>query len=363
MLKFVEREKRHQFIFGGSVWIIPKRISSKSRASVAIHEDPIVVVGRENEKSGIKKSFINIFRPFDKGTWALIVCFYLTTSLLHMLLAYLFARPRTLTNVCRHVLFDFSMSRNSERARLWNIFAVRVLVFVVSVSSVLIILFYEITVVNFVLRNSPRSLQKDLRTLTIPELKSYIVVKDDATELLFKSLVNLEGKALIPGGKPPWHQCDNIKDCYDKLRDPSHTAKFFFTFEHGLRHTMRSRKACDKLTIFETVSPLSSVSAGWYYGPSIPRYKQIAIDKAILDHRLQYKVQDLITKDKTSPICRTPAEVDKIPPEIIGWLLFFIAGPGFAVVAVAVFSAFRRGRPSRRARRKARKAERLQDRV
>lgn len=357
MLKFLERETRHQFIFGGSVWILSHRISNKSRASVPIHEDVMVVVGRKDRKSDIRQSFINVFRPFDKETWALIVGFFLAIFLLRVFFAYIFAQPRTFTNVCRHILFDFSMSKNSERVRLLNLLVVGVLVFVVSVSSIVLILFYEITVVNFVLRNSPKSLQKDLSELSISDRKSYIVVKDDGTELFFKSLVDPQGNISLRN--PPWQHCDNPDDCYNKLQDQSHPAQFFFTFEAGLLHTMKNKPGCANLVIFETVSPISTVSSGWYYGPSLPRDKQIAIDKAILNSRSPNKVGGIISEDKSSAMCRTPTEVSRVQPDTIGWLLLIIAGSGFVTVAVAVCLAFLGKGSSKKARRNARDTVRM----
>lgn len=203
----------------------------------------------------------------------------------------------------------------------------------VSVSSILILLFYEITVVNFVLRRQPRTLEKHLSILTPDDLKSYVVVGDDGTQLLFRSLVDRDGK--FETRKPTWKNCDTPDACYKMLHDESQSAEFFFTFEYGNRYALRKTPACGNLTVFETVTPIASVSAAWYYGPRFPKDKQVEIDKAILEQRLQHKVQDVINKENPPLNCGAQTEVDNIKPGVIGWLLLTISVLGVIPISLA----------------------------
>lgn len=351
MVHFLEADDRHQFMFGGSVWILPDRISNNTNVSPALHEERILVVGHKTRQSDVEQSFDNVVRPFDKWTWALIVGFYVGVCVVHVSLSCYYAKPRDFANVCRHILCDYTKSTNPETVRFTNTSSVGVLRFVVAFTSILIVLFYEITVVNYVFRNQPRTLEKDIRDLSPEELKTYVLVQGGGSELLFRSLVDPDG--LFETKTPPWRYCTSVDNCYDQLLGQLHGTQFFFTFEHGFRDKLRSRQTCDRLTVFETVSPLSSVSAGWYYGSRFPRNKRIAIDRDILGERLKNRIQDLLKRENPEPRCR--ASGTSIPPTTIGWPLLAISTVGTLILIIlVVFTCWQRRsrRPVRRFGRK-----------
>lgn len=117
-------------------------------------------------------------------------------------------------------------------------------------------------------------------------------------ELLFKSFADPQGKFDI--NVPVWI---------------SATARFL-SCSHGRQHKLRSKLARDKLNVVKTVSGLSSVSTGWYYGSRFPREQQVSIDKAILDLRLQLKTQDALIEDNP-PLCTgVPSETSIKPGEM-----------------------------------------------
>lgn len=351
MIEFLENEKHHQFMFGGFVWILPGRISNNTRMSPTVYEDPVVIVGRASGRSPVDQSFENIVRPFARETWIVIGCFYVVVCLVHVLSSFAFAIPKTPMNVCRHLFCDFSRSRTSERVRMHNIAVAKMLRLVIAFTSIIIILFYEITVVNYVLRNKPRTLEKDVRNLSSAELAHYFVIKDDGTELLFRSLVDPSGK--FKTNSPPWLFCTNVDDCYTKLLDKDHAANFFVTYERKIQYKLRNRETCTDLTVFKTVSPLSSVSGGYYYGSQFPRNTSVAIDKALLDHRLQHTINDVMYPSDARSRCGAPTVID-IQPGVIGWLLLTIGAAAGVALIVLKISAIFGGEKSRKSRHKVR---------
>lgn len=76
IVQCLEGEHQHQFMLGGSMWILPNRISSTTRVSPAMYEEPVVVVGKDTKRSDIKQSFVNLTRPFELGTWILLLVFF-----------------------------------------------------------------------------------------------------------------------------------------------------------------------------------------------------------------------------------------------------------------------------------------------
>lgn len=183
-------------------------------------------------------------------------------------------------------------------------------------SWVILILFYKISVVNFVFLQKPESLEKELPDL--PEgLSEYLMTEGDATELLFRAYVDPNKKYAT--GTPPWQFCSSKKECYDKLLDKKEPAKFFFTYEQSLRFEMEKRKACSKLTVFQPRSPLASIVTGMYYSSSLPKSRRVETDKAILGLRVEHKIQTLINEKNPALDCRPdPASIGQ---SVIFWLL------------------------------------------
>lgn len=216
-----------------------------------------------------------------------------------------------------------------------NLVSVRALMFAVTVSCVVLILFYEIGVVNFVFLQNPDSLKKELRNLSGRDLRKYLVRKGGASELLFQSYVDTDNKYT---GRQPWQFCSSREECYKKLLHDSDPAEFFFTYEQSRRFEVRKRKACSKLAVFRPRSPLASVAAGMYYSSDFPKKRRVALDKEILTLRLEHKIQDLLNKENPPLDCRP--EASSIGPSVIFWLLLPIFVMAMVPVAVAVIFTF-----------------------
>lgn len=112
----------------------------------------------------------------------------------------------------------------------------------------------------YVFQRKVHTLRNDVCDLSSADLSEYILVKDAGTELLFMSQVDPKGT--FGAETTPWKHCTSEDDCYTKLMDPTHPARFFFTYESGLRYTLRKMKTRDRLPVFKTDSPAFSVSGG-----------------------------------------------------------------------------------------------------
>lgn len=338
MLSFVRAAKEHQFIFGGGVWLLPKRINADTRFSAPVSEDQMVIVGKVNEKSDFVLAYERILRPFEVRTWIVFFGYLFGTLFIHVLLAKIFASPSNLINVCRHILLDFTQSRqttenperNSEPIQLWNKVAVGTLLFAVTTSSVVGILFYEISVVNFLFTRDDERLEKELSVLPLKDLEQYVVIKNDGAEIMFRALVGDNAQYIKES-----QLCSNATACYAKIDNTSDPAKLFFTFQSGLRHAQKGRKTCD-LTAFRPRTPLSSIPQGWYYGPRISKARQMAIDIAISDSRLKHKFQSLINDAIPGEDCSAPSR--RIEPPIIGWILATVIGLCMIPIVSAVIA-------------------------
>lgn len=197
MVKFVGAATEHLFIFGGGVSLLQRRITADTRATPPLTEDLMGVVGAVDEKSDFVQAYEKILRPFEVWTWIVFFVYLFGALLFHIALAVIFAKPREFINICRHILLDFTQSRqttenperNPEPIQMLNKVAVGTLLFAVTASSVIGVLFYEIAVVNFLFQRDEVPLEKELNNLSLKDLAQYVVVKNDGIEIMFRALV------------------------------------------------------------------------------------------------------------------------------------------------------------------------------
>ncbi len=211
MLEFVRRQRDHQFVAGGLLFSIPERLTENTRPSAPISEDRIIVIGRRDSKSSIVQAYTTILRPFQLATWMMLLGILMFFVFARVLIAAYFSDPRTPRNIARHV-FDEHDLHSNETQRLLNKGAVASLMISVAAFFAIVILFYEIAVVNFVFSKKKHALQKSLSSLTEEEMKQYVIPKAEATENIWRKYVKAENKYV--NHTPPWHWCSYHPEWY-----------------------------------------------------------------------------------------------------------------------------------------------------
>eukprot|EP00171_Calliarthron_tuberculosum_P002186 IDg2186t1 len=239
------------------------------------------------------KAYTTILRPFQLVTWVVVLFFFIVFALIRIVIAAYFAEPRTLNTIWKQALgeqdaIQINETHNQERVRLVNKTAVFVHGFAVSAFIVIVILFYEIAVVNFIFQKQKPMLQKELSNLDISELKDYVIIEKDGTDKIFRS--HVDPKGTYKNRIPPWHICKDGVEC---LRNEN---------------------------------PLMDFSAGWYYGSGVPVETQLEMDKAILHMRMHDRIRELINRaidlDNKADCASNSSD---IAPGIVAWLLLSIA--------------------------------------
>lgn len=338
MMAFMEASRGYQFLFGSSIWFLPNRTTDNTIASASLLEAKLTVIGRKDAETEFSRTLNIIHRPFQGRTWAVVGVYIVVYFILHCANAVYWANPRLPINIFRNMLFASNPSPNPETENpepepILKVFAGRTLKRGAAISTLFLILFYEIAVASYVFLQNPVSLSEELRDLSADDLKKYLVTEGDATELLFRALVDPENK--YRNGTPPWQFCFGKKDCYSKLL--SDRAQFFFTYEQSRRFEQRKRRACSELAVFEPRSPLATVAAGIYYSSGFPRSRIVEIDRAILKLRVEHKIQDLINKENPPLDCGPdPAS---IPPLVVFSLLLPIIVLTTATIVIAGIAA------------------------
>lgn len=164
-MAFIRAAGSYQFIFGSSVWFLPARLTPNTTTSAPLREVQPVVVGRKEAEKEINSAISVILRPFSLWTWLLIVFCFVLAVFVRVALAQYFARPRTRMDLVLHLLSEFSrLGWRTEHERLLNLVSVRTLKWSVAAAWVILILFYEISVVEFIFQKA--TLTKELGRLT-----------------------------------------------------------------------------------------------------------------------------------------------------------------------------------------------------
>ncbi len=109
------------------------------------------------------------------------------------------------------IQIQLSMVQNQETVKLLNKVAVASLKIAVAAFFAIVILFYEIAVVNFVFLKKTHSLQKNLADLSKDEMSRYIIVKGGATEVIWRKYTDTESKL---ANKELWKYCREHEEWY-----------------------------------------------------------------------------------------------------------------------------------------------------
>lgn len=255
MMRFVANEQQHQFIVGGSVFNLPQRITNLTRASTPISSERIVLIGRRHSGIILARAYSTILRPFQFKTWMLLLGVLVFFAIVRLLLAVYFATPRTAQGVGRHLLGDFKLDeealfdykrKKKENILLLNRGAVRCWDLGVAAFFVIVVLFYEVSVVNFVFAKRTEVIEQPLAVLGPRELKEYVIKQGGGAEIVWRNHADPEMK--YEHINPPWNWCKGPDDWYASGVNTTAQKRFRFsnfTFtsastKFSMIHTQRS---------------------------------------------------------------------------------------------------------------------------
>lgn len=190
------------------------------------------------------------------------------------------------------------------------------------------VLFYEIAVVNVVVNRATTPKTFNIKRLSKAKLKQFAVLESSGIEDIWRKTADPFGK--FSGVKPPWYQCPNSPDCFNKILDPEHPVRFTVTFDNFAYHHMRNK--CHKLVIFDTENELYLFGAGWLFGQRIPADFQRKVGDGILMLRMSGELGDLARGNKTEEQVMCPKNADRIDGSFVGVALLILVGPCFLIL-------------------------------
>ncbi len=352
MVKFVEQrardERTKQYRFGvtGLVAQLPERVSEYAIPTVQLFESEIVVLGPSNEFEGtVHAAFKQVFRAFEFSSWVVLLVFISLLICLALVTSCVFTRPLTpfniLMNLCGEHKFFFDVSDHLtrdidvRRSRALHRAAVICLGAGFSGFVVIVVLFYEISVVNSIVnQQSPKV--GDLHLLSNDVLAQYAVLKNSSTERTLRRAADPAGTKFKHDSDLPWYRCLEDAQCYDKVLDKKDKVKFMVALEIEGRWNLQQRQVCDSIVKYGTSNPLFIFSGSWYLGSSVNVSEYVRINREIMRLKLSAKLRQIIKASSGVHGDGFGQEVPRVAPGVLAIPLIFIVGPCLLIVFLLV---------------------------
>lgn len=266
MVRFLEKtsiEGKHKFVVGGLMFLLGYRVSRYTIPSVPMLENQLNILGPSGDSAGFKESFRIVSRPFTTEAWIfiisimgafLLVRIVIALNFMHRLDRYSFwsnlfgeydtvaARRRIYNHLyCEscsagNSSFDLRCDRCRERRetedeRIENLRALNTNWYrATHLSVIIIVLFYEIAVVNFVFAR--KSFMNDF------EPSKFVLRRDTTQEYAFLHMLRRKGLHQDEE-KVTWNRKKDLDEVFQTMMNSkppkfslSYEVSLFFSFEN-----------------------------------------------------------------------------------------------------------------------------------
>lgn len=213
--------KAYMFGVTGLVAQLPSRVSLDALTTVTLYESEIIILRSNTEHSGeIKGAFSQVFRGFELGTWLVLAGFLVLLLLLALFVSITFTQSCSTIDILMHAIGDHHEAQIPEHLergdarrsrRAFHRASTLLLGIAFSAFVLITILFYEISVVNFIFNEQAEQLPKPLSEYSDKELSRFSVLRNATPENVLRRAVDNTGKR-FKGREYPWYQCSDDKD-------------------------------------------------------------------------------------------------------------------------------------------------------
>ena len=284
----VKNELSYQFVAGGYLLFLSHR-----RSKYIVHSQPyasdrmVVIFLPENARDSFAEAWKQVFQPFSAHGWGFLFGLLLIFLFGLGVHAKRFSGARSFRQFVRWFILSKPVDRGVWETASWNSLKLAVAVF-----FAVLILLYELSVVNFIL-TEPVLLVDNIKQLKTLGLKNFAVVKEAASETIFKYAAGLEDLV----GTVPWVRGESLDDIIDMV--VKKRVKYAFSFQSTVSNILYLDNLCDKVVAVPTEK---RDAGGWYYGINIPMELRSNIDKALSNLVLKQKPNDWRNQYGESPL-------------------------------------------------------------
>ena len=260
-------DSRYRFVAGGDLLFLEHRRTPYTIHSQPVATDTMVVLFRpENARQSFATAWKQVFQPFSTLGWVSLLCYGLLFILGVAIHSWTFSRSRSFGEFVRW----FVLNNSSERG-VWETVSWNSLRFAVTVFCAILILLYELSVVNFIIQG-PDLLLEGISELKTLGLEQSTVVKGSASETILKYATGWDK----PRGKLPWVRGSSLEEIVQLVKNK--TVKYAVSFESTIANVLHSENLCNTLVAVRTDK---KDVGGWYYSSSVPTDLRTNIDKAL----------------------------------------------------------------------------------
>ncbi len=283
-----KKDPSYKFVAGGYLLFLENR-----RTRYTIHSQPwvsdsmVILFRPENARHSFSNAWKQVLQPFGIDGWVLLLCYGLIFLLGLTIHSYRFSRARTFHQFVRWFILSKPSSRGVWETASWNSLRFAAVVF-----CAVLILLYELSVVNFIIQG-PGLFVERVSELKGFGLENFAIEKEAAAETIFKYAVGWGEKR----GKYPWVRASSLNETIKLVKNK--TVKYGFSFETAIRYKLRMENLCDALVAEPTHK---KDVGGWYYSSSVSEELRASIDKALSKLVLNETPEELMKNYGSSPL-------------------------------------------------------------
>ena len=357
MVSFVQRTtsrvEKYKFMTGGLLFNLRYRMNSPlSIPSVPLMEDHLIIIGpRNDDRMSWASAWDALWRPFTTKAWAMLIFTLLSVVFLRVWISYHFTTPFTWHHFRDNLLGDYIHSHTApiyqrptdvpvarhldpaelRRLNSYTTNGVKML-------FILVLLYYEIAVVDFVFQN---------RTERVDSLSpsQFVITENTTMEQIFvdeflRSNKNENRRANRQGCRGNtvcWKEVHSIGEVFDTVTDRNGTRSkqhlYSYVYESFNRYWFKQNASlCQEIQVLEYDRLQRSFAGVWYYSKNIDLDRRTEIDRMILSLREKDIIRKLIQEEAGAslpPKCETSTSISVL---LLGVPIFMFPGPIFTLV-------------------------------
>lgn len=298
-------KETHQFAFANFLVDLPIR-RCMHNIGVPLLDDRIVIIGRVMDNKGNTYSpsrmFTNLLKPFHSETWIVFSALFLTIFTLAALVVR-FLGPKKELSLSRTLLFlmgNHEVAQDPHHHRYTiSIISLFLNSSIVALSAIMV-LFYEIAVVNFLFRQSSIPSLIDVGSIPHEDLMQYCVNKNSAVDIVWRSsLKNGTAESLANG--LPFAPNSSSSDCIDQIRKGFRDGRgrFAVVLESSGGYLLSKKGLCGAaerdLVIYKT-DVLYNFNGGFLYNTNVSEVVRGDVGNLITQLKMQGELQKIFGK-------------------------------------------------------------------
>ena len=325
-------------------WSPPKPTESDS-LYCSILDDQLIVIGpRDDAATTFARAWTAMWRPFSSRTWMFLFFITLSYTLVRGWIAFHFSDPWSWNRFHDNFLGEYDPEqvysgpardglprvRNQAELRRLNTY----LSYSFKMGFVIVFLFYEISLVDFVFSQSREQMDE-------LDPSQFVITGNTTQERKFKEYIESQefGNCLGGNNEPCWKQVGSIAQVYTNITSQGGKKpdryRYSAVYETLNRYWFKKNSSlCKELQVLDYAELNRPFMGVWYYSSNISQARRTEMDMAIAELREDDKIRGFlhnVSGSKLPANCENSSSIDYLQ---LGMPLVTCSGPIFCAVLV-----------------------------